>query len=409
MRIISFLTAALVTAALYLMVMERDRVLAFAGRAPDDAPTAESAETGAAQTAEQPVSVVAVHSTAEPVANTVLVRGQTEAARQVDVRAETSGRVTSEPLRKGAFVTAGQTLCEIDPGTRQAALDQARAQLAEAKARLPEARARLEEAKSRLEEAQINDRAASQLQAQGYASTSRAAATAAAVSSAKAAVESANSGLESAQSGIAGARAAVASAEKEIERLTIAAPFDGLLETDSAELGALLQPGALCATVIQLDPIKLVGFLPETEVDKVSRGDSAGGRLSSGEEVTGKVTFLSRSADPATRTFRVEVEIPNADLAIRDGQTVEMVLSSGASMAHLLPQSVLTLDDEGRLGVRLVGDANRAVFTPVKVLRDTPGGVWLTGLPDSADVITLGQEYVIDGVPVAPTFEEAAE
>ena len=67
------------------------------------------------------------------------------------------------------------------------------------------------------------------------------------------------SGLDATQSGIEAAAAAVALAKREIDRLTITAPFDGLLESDAAELGSLLQPGALCATVIQLNPMVMVG------------------------------------------------------------------------------------------------------------------------------------------------------
>lgn len=423
MRFVSFLTACLVTAALYLLVMERDRVMEFVGRgAPEEAPVAAEETLPAAEAAAEPapgpaavapapdaprrVSVVALHSVARPVADAVLVRGRTEAARQVEVKAETTGRVFSEPLRKGAFVEAGQVMCEIDPGTREVALAETQAQLAQARATLPEAEARLAEAQARLSEAEINDRAASRLLEEGFASQTRAASTKASVESAKAAVQAAKSGLEAAASGVQSAEAGVAAAEKEIERLTIEAPFAGLLETDSAELGALMQPGTPCATVIQLDPIKLVGFVPETEVDKVSLGAPAGARLATGREVEGRVTFLGRSADPTTRTFRVEIEIANPGLAIRDGQTVEIVISSGERVAHLLPQSALTLDDEGRIGVRLVDETRHARFAPVTVLRDTAEGMWVAGLPEVADVIVVGQEYVTDGVPVKPTFRE---
>jgi multidrug efflux system membrane fusion protein len=119
------------------------------------------------------------------------------------------------------------------------------------------------------------------------------------------------------------------------------------------------------------------------------------------------VTFLSRSADPTTRTFRVEVEVTNADLAIRDGQTAEIVVASEGRKAHLLPQSALTLDDTGALGIRTLDADNSVSFMPVTMLRDTIEGVWLTDLPDQVNVITIGQEYVIDGVTVAPTFAEA--
>ena len=131
----------------------------------------------------------------------------------------------------------------------------------------------------------------------------------------------------------------MAAAKNELSKLVLRAPFRGLLETDSAEVGSLLQPGSLCATIIQLDRIKLVGFVPETMVDRVEEGATAGARLASGREVLGKVTFISRSADPNTRTFRVDVEIENPDLSIRDGQTAEIAIQSDGQTAHLLPQS----------------------------------------------------------------------
>ena len=418
MRLFSILTAILVVSALYLFVFERDTLLSFAGVSPGQEATQEVTSTMSGDTiaedtaqttrAEKAVSVVVMRSSATSVDGAVILRGRTEAARQVDVRAETTGQVISDPLRKGAFVETGDLMCELDPGTRAVALAEAEARLREANARVPETEARVAEAMARLNEAQINDNAASRLSQDGFASETRVAQTAAAVEAARAGVEAANSGLESAKSGIQSAEAAVAAAEKELERLEIRAPFDGLLETDAAEVGTLLQPGSLCATIIQLDPIKLVGFVPETMVDRVEVGARAGADLASGKRVMGEVTFLSRSADPNTRTFRVDVSVPNPDLSIRDGQTAEIGIQADGEVAHLLPQSALTLDDDGNLGVRLVED-DVATFAEVSVLRDTTKGVWVTGLPQEAAVIVVGQEFVVDGVPVAPTYREATQ
>ena len=204
------------------------------------------------------------------------------------------------------------------------------------------------------------------------------------------------------------ARAALAQATRDIENLTIKAPFAGLLESDTAELGTVLGAGSVCARVIQLDPIKLVVFAPEAEVNRIEVGALAGARLISGDTVTGRVTFLARSADPATRTFRVEVEIPNPDFAIRDGQTVELAISSAGRAAHLVPQSALTLNDDGNIGLRLVSAENLVEFAPIDVIRDTVDGIWVAGLPEQADIITLGQDYVRAGVKVAPSYEETA-
>ncbi len=409
MRLFPILTALTVVAVLYLLVFERDRVLDFSGaetaQVEETAPEPAETETDAS---DNRVAVVALKSEATTIDGAVILRGRTEAARQVELRSETSGLMISEPLRKGAFVSQGDLLCQLEPGTREIALTDSEARLLEATARVPEAQARLAEARARLVEAEINDNAASRLSEDGFASETRVAQTTAAVEAARAGVQAAETGVESARAGVQSAEAGVAAAENELEKLNIRAPFEGILETDTAEIGSLLQPGSLCATVLQLDPIKLVGFVPETMVERVQVGAPAGARLSSGREVTGLVTFLSRSADMNTRTFRVDIEVPNADLAIRDGQTAEIAIQSDGEIAHLIPQSALTLNDSGDLGVRLVRE-DAAAFAPVSVLRDTINGIWVAGLDEQADVIVVGQEFVTDGVPVAVTYRETSQ
>lgn len=368
MRIVSIITAALVAVALYAIVFERDRVLSFAQResepsqAVDENGDATPETPAGTEEAVRKVSVVVLESSADTVDNAVILRGQTAAARQVDVKSEVSGLIVSEPLRKGSFVSAGETLCKIETGTRLA-------QLAEAEARM--------------EDARISSTAAERLAEGGFGSETRKLA--------------ANATLQ-------GAQAAVDLAKKEIDRLTIAAPFEGILESDTAEIGSLMQPGLLCGTVIQLDPIKLVAFLPETAIDKVKLGAAARANLGSGREVAGLVTFISRSADPETRTFRVEIETPNPDLSISDGQTADIAIAADGVLAHMIPASALTLDDHGTMGLRLVDDENKVRFTPVSVVRDSLDGVLLTGLPENARVIVVGQEYVNEGVEVTVTL-----
>ncbi|NNJ66436.1 MAG: efflux RND transporter periplasmic adaptor subunit [Boseongicola sp.] len=407
MRLFPIITAILVVGVLFLLVFQRDALVSFSG-AEVEAAEEEVIDAVADRDENAPasaVSVVAMRSSASSIDGAVILRGRTEAARQVDMRAETSGQVISDPLRAGARVEEGDLLCRLDPGTRAIALDEAQAGLREAITRLPEAEARVAEARARLTEAEINDNAAERLSEGGFASETRVAQATASVESARAGLQSAISGVESARSGIQSAEARVAAAQNQLDQLEVRAPFGGILETDSAEIGSLMQPGALCATIIQLDPIKMVGFVPETMVDRVTVGALAGARLASGREVVGRVTFLSRSADPTTRTFRVDVEVPNPDFSISDGQTAEIGIQSEGSTAHLLPQSALTLNDEGDLGVRLAVD-NVATFAPVSVLRDTTEGIWVGGLEPSVDVIVVGQEFVTDGVPVNVTYRE---
>lgn len=392
MRLVPVLSAILVVFAIYLVVLERDALTDFArgdssalsriavvdmvrgavaaeplkdeaAAAPDAAP--QQVAEARPEVEERSVSVVAMRSAAQQIDRGVILRGRTGASREVEVRAETSGRVISTPLRKGGSVEAGQLLCALDPGTRQSALAEEQARLAEA---------------------QLQYTAAERLSQDGFATETRAA---------------------SARATLQGAQAGVDAALAELGRLEIHAPFGGLLETDTAELGSLLQPGALCATIVQLDPIRLVGFVPEIDVDKVQTGAMAGARLTSGREVVGRVSFVARTADPATRTFLVEVTVPNADLSIRDGQTAEIGIAATGTKGHLVPGSALTLDDEGTIGLRIVDADSRALFIPISVVRDTVDGLWVTGLPEEAALIVVGQEYVRDGVRVVVTYREA--
>lgn len=370
MRIVPLLTASVVLISLYLLVMERDQLLALAGVEPVEAPVVEeTVQTGATSDL---FGVVVERLVERDLESAVVLRGRTAASRSVEVRAETTGPVISAPIQRGSVVAEGDILCQIDPGTRAASLT--------------EAQARLAEARSRLAEAALNFDTTSRLSEQGYSAQNR-------VSSAEAMLQTARAGVEAAQARVEAARA-------EMARLTITAPFAGVLEVNAAETGALLTAGGLCATVIQLDPMLAVGFAAETQVDRLRIGALARAVLSNGTEAMGQVTFLARAGDPATRTFRVEISILNRDLSIRGGMSADITIAATATRGHLVPGSALTLDNDGVLGLRLVDGENRTFFAPVTVLRDAPQGFWVSGLPAGADVIVVGQEYVTDGVRV---------
>ena len=288
------------------------------------------------------------------------LRGFTEAARRIDIRAQTSGLVTSESVPKGSRVEAGDVLCRIEQGDRPARLAQARARIAQAEA----------DAKS-----------ARQLATEGYGSRTAAAA---------------------AETTQAAAFAEVQQIELDISRTVIRAPFSGALETSSAEPGSLLQPGSLCASILGLDPIRVVGFAPERTIDAFAEGTAATAELTGGQRREGVISFVSRAADPNTRTFRVELTIENPDYAVRDGLSAEILVPIRRAAAHLVPQSALTLSDDGVVGLRLVDENSTTFFAPVRLLRDTPEGFWVDQLPARANIVVIGQEFVGDGVMVDP-------
>ena len=115
-----------------------------------------------------------------------------------------------------------------------------------------------------------------------------------------------------------------------------------------------------------------------------------------GETVTGKVRFVAHKADDATRAFRVEVQLPNADNKLRDGVSADIRIPVRELKAQKISPGILVLDDNGVVGVRTV--VNGIVhFVPVKIVSDGPDGMWISGLPDHVAVITVGQEFVSDG------------
>jgi multidrug efflux system membrane fusion protein len=312
--------------------------------------------------------------TAQPMAIEVPLRGRTRAKATVSAVAETPGIVDEVHVTKGQRVAIGDPLCTLDQGTRAAAVTQAQAGLEQARAALAQAEA----------DAEIN----AELRSKGIAAPNTARQADVAVTAARAAITSAQAGLDNAQA--------------ELDRTEIIAKVAGVVQDPIAVAGAMLAQGQPCATIVQLDPMVFIGQVPESRIRLARLGLDATINTVTGQSVVGKVTYISSTADTATRSFPVEIELPNEDGAIRDGITATATVNMGSALAHLLPQSVLTLNDDGVLGVSTV-EGEAVKFLPVQIASDTREGVWVLGLPMSVDVITIGQEYVTDGQIVEAT------
>ena len=336
------------------------------------------------------VSVLVQKSNEQEVTNGILLRGQTEAFKSVQVKAETSGSVISQPIRKGTFVKNGELLCELEVGTKSDVLSEAKVALALS---LDELDASIHQYELRVQAA---ERQKSLLK--------RGVGTEAAVEAAELSASSAETQSLSKRQAVANVEARINRATTELNNTKIVAPFDGLLESDTAEYGDFMQTGAPCGTLLALNPIKLIGYATETQVSKIEVNTTAGARLISGDTVSGTVSFISRSADPTTRTFLVETTVPNENYEIREGSTADIYISLSGAKGHLLPQSSLTLNSSGVLGVRIALN-DKAKFIPINIIRDAEEGVWVTGLPDTVDVIIVGQEYVTDNSNIKVSYK----
>jgi multidrug efflux system membrane fusion protein len=210
-------------------------------------------------------------------------------------------------------------------------------------------------------------------------------------------VTNARSAREAAAAELARARATV-----DKQRLT--APFDGIVDTLDVELGEWVQTGTPVATILALDPIIVLAEVSELDLASVSVGAKATVRLVTGVELEGMVRLVAREASAQTRTFPVEIALPNPDLALSAGMTAEVFLSAASVRAVEVPRSVITLSDKGELGLRVVGEDSIAAFAPVTIIDDTPEGLVVTGVPEGKRIITAGQDLVRDGdtVEVVP-------
>lgn len=295
--------------------------------------------------------------------NFVHLHGRTEAVREVAVKAETAGLVVKTPIREGRNVKRGTILCKQDIDARQAVLDQANAVL-----------------RSR----ELEYSAAQKLVEKGFRSSTQALGALAALD---------------------GAKASAKRAEIELGNVIMRAPFDGIFEQQMAEIGDYLGPGQACGLLVDLDPLIIAGEATEQQLSMLKLGKTANVELATGQTLTGKIRFIESRANPATRTFKVEVEVPNKSGALRAGVTANLKISAGLAQAHLIPASVLTLDDNGRMGVRYL-DIDRVVhFAVVQTIDETAGGIWVTGLPKYTDLIIRGQDFVSEGIKVRTQFD----
>ncbi|HZH26329.1 MAG TPA: efflux RND transporter periplasmic adaptor subunit [Azospirillaceae bacterium] len=358
-----FVLAAVITVGTVAWVLSGQ----FGGRTSPAAPPSAVPAAAEQNPAERP-QVRVMDLTAERMVNTLELQGRTQADRIVEVRAEVSGRVEQVLADRGARVRAGDVIARLATNERQTQLERARALVAQRQAEFNAAR-------------QLNQR--------GFQTEIRVAETTAQLES---------------------ARNELRQAELALERTEIRAPFDGILNQRAVEVGDFLQVGGQIGTIVDLDPIRIVGFVSERNVLELRPGQRGEARVFGTDAVSGSLGFIAASADPATRTFRVELHVPNPDGRVVDGLTAQLRLPVAERMAHRVSASSLTLADDGTIGVKLVGPDDRVAFVPVRIQGDGPEGtVWIAGLPEQVRLITVGQEFVAHGEPVRPVAVQAAD
>jgi len=311
------------------------------------------------QTATDARSAVRVRTqSAEEVVRTITVNGKTAPARIAHLAAETDGSIEYIGAERGASLERGSIIIRLDERDRPARLAQAEATV---KQREVEYAGRLK------------------LKSESYVSEAQ---------------------LQEALAMLEAAKAELKRAELDLEYMTIRAPFAGALQARSVEVGDFVTRGDPVATYVDNRTIIVSADLSEFDARFVNVGDAAEAELATGESVRGRIRYVAPVADEATRTFAVELEVDNTDGQLRAGGTAELRIPAELVSAHRISPSLLTLDDAGNVGIKIVNDHGRVEFVLADIALSSNGGVWLAGLPVTTTIITVGQGYVANGALV---------
>lgn len=306
------------------------------------------------------IAVAVMPSQAQDVQLVLTAEGQSEPDRMTSVRAEVGGQVVSVTAARGDLVSDGQEIGRIDAETIEAQLLQAQTQLEQATRDLNNAIA---------------------LQERGVATEDR-------VSNALAAK--------------AAADAAVTAAQEQLENTVVRAPFAGRLNDMTLDVGEFVEAGSVVAEVIDNDPLTVVIQVPQQALSRVEAGQTAEVQFITDEQRQGVISFVGANADTQTRTFRVEITVDNPDSVMPAGLSARIIIPTGQARGHFISPAILSLGTDGELGIKTVLEDNTVAFSPVAIVRAQTDGVWVTGLTEEAQIITVGQGFVNAGDVVDP-------
>lgn len=398
-----------------------------------ETPAATAAETSAAA-AQAGTPVETVQLAPSSFAETLELSGTFEAINDAILSAQGAGTLVSlVPL--GTVVGAGQAVGRLDPGLAQAGVAQAQAGVraaasgveraqtgvTQAQAGVAAARAALEAAQAtanladdnyRRQERLYRDSIISALEFQQYR-TQRAQTQAqvgqaqAGVAQAQAAVAAAQGGVSAAQAQLAQAQAAAQQASTSLRNTLVVAPFAGRVEQHYASRGEQLTPGRQVARVVAAGRLKIAANAPERYAGQIRVGDPVDISVAGQPAATGRVMFVAQAIDPATRTFRIEAEVGNAEGALKPAMAGRMNLRLGGADAVLVvPRSavVRTADGPAVYVVAQTDSGRVAVRKPV-TLGETSAlqAVITDGVQAGDEVIVSGQTQVDTGTKVRAT------
>ena len=342
---------------------------------------------------------------AEEIVLSITLQGQTMHNRTIDVKSETTGNIINKNYKRGKIVTSNELLVEISIEDRQELLNSYTKDLERINKEILINEQKKDNSilktKEQIKLFEIEYQSAKQLIDKGLSSKSKLSLASFNLANAKSNLRDIElnyqSQLANLESQIANIKSKIKNITIDIDNTKISSPFEGIINDSYVELGDYVRPGDVLFSLIDLNPIKIQGYLSEIDVNKIMIDTQAVVRTSNSITKTGKITFISPTAETATRTFEITVEANNDDLLFKSGITASIKIKGSSIKAHKISPSILTLQDDGTVGIKAINDNNKVVFYPIKKEIDTIDGMWVSGLPDEVKIIITGQEYITTG------------
>jgi len=307
-----------------------------------------------AESQTQALKVKVMESFAQPHQVTLSFNGATYPIRNVTIKTEADGLISEVIAKDGQFLKAGDPILMIDEKSLRDCLAQAKALLDRQKVNFASARALYNKK----------------------------------LSSASAFLDS-KSQLEAAEAGYT-------KAIDDLRKTRVVAPFDGYVDKLQVNKGDFVSPlfADKIALFYDLSRLKVVIQIPQKDIALVRQSTSA--VLTHRDKmVSCNIDFISKSADPTTRSFRLEADCDNKDNRILAEETVRInIMLPDKHQLHYVAKSTLNLEMNGEMVIKTVEDKTKVKVNVVSIVDEDDGGFWVSGLPESADIITLGHQYV---------------
>jgi len=220
--------------------------------------------------------------------------------------------------------------------------------------------------------------------------------------------------LEKAMNAEAQANIASAMAEKRLRHTRLVSPLGGIVARRGANRGEIVPAGAALFTIVDIDTVRARVAVPESDVGAITAGAVATLTVPSLGDTTfaGRVRLVGVAADKVTRTFAVEISVPNVGHRLKAGMVVEASIETPNNAARLtVPTSAIVHDAEGATQVFIYASSEQRVHAR----RITPGGFAgseveiMTGLTNGELVVIGGQQHLRDGMPARPVSPSPAQ